>query len=299
MKGTELDLYATSEPSHALAFNLFDGTWISDVPGYGLGKTAHFEDGRLQWFESVCGGFAGKSALELGPMEGGHTYMLAQAGASPVLAIEANSKCFLKCLLVQNALKFNAEFMYGDFRELLRKREQRFDLILASGVLYHMFDPVALLEDMAYASDSLCIWTHYFDADVVRENRNMATHVDPTPTKSVFRGREIDIHRYSYLDSITSTKFIGGTAPQANWMSRASLLSVLDALDMTVIVGREDRDHPAGPAILLYAAHIPGFSETGYLQRYPDVAAAVEQKQFSSGAEHYIRFGRTEGRLIS
>jgi hypothetical protein len=150
---------------------------------------------------------------------------------------------------------------------------------------------------IAHASDSLCIWTHYFDAEVVLENRNMATHVDSTPTRSEFRGREIDIHRYSYLGSLTSAKFIGGTAPQANWMSRASLLTVLDALGMTVIVGRDDRDHPSGPAILLYAAHIPDFSETGYLQRYPDVAAAVEQKQLSSGAEHYIRYGRTEGRL--
>ncbi|MGF6305354.1 class I SAM-dependent methyltransferase [Paraburkholderia sp. WC7.3d] len=191
MKGTELDLYATDEPGHALAFNLFNGTWVSDVPGYGLGMAPHFDDGRLHWFETVCGGFSGKSVLELGPMEGGHTFMMAKAGASRVLAIEANSKSFLKCLLVQNALKFNAEFMYGDFRELLKKRDQRFDLILASGVLYHMIDPVSLLENMAHASDSICIWTHYYDAEVARTNTNMQSHVDPTPTISEFRGREV------------------------------------------------------------------------------------------------------------
>ncbi|MGF6443876.1 class I SAM-dependent methyltransferase [Paraburkholderia youngii] len=297
MKGTELDLYATEEPGHTLAFNLFDGTWVSDVPGYGLGMAPHFDDGRLHWFETMCGGFSGKSVLELGPMEGGHTFMMAKAGASRVLAIEANSKSFLKCLLVQNALKFNAEFMYGDFRELLKKRDQRFDLILASGVLYHMTDPVSLLEDMAYASDSICIWTHYYDAEVVRTNANLRTHFDPTPTISEFRGREVHLHRHSYLDSINNAKFIGGSAPQVNWMTRESLMAVLDALGLTVVVGMDDRDrHPAGPSILLYAAHIPHFDEAQYLQRNPDVAEAVAQKHISSGAEHYIRYGRTEGR---
>ncbi len=101
LKGNELDLYTTQEPSHALAFDLFSDTWFSTVPHYGLGAAPHFEDGRIQWLERVCGGFAGKSVLELGPMEGGHTYMLSHGGASRVLAIEANSKAFLKCLLVQ------------------------------------------------------------------------------------------------------------------------------------------------------------------------------------------------------
>ncbi|WP_168991644.1 bifunctional 2-polyprenyl-6-hydroxyphenol methylase/3-demethylubiquinol 3-O-methyltransferase UbiG [Paraburkholderia sp. UYCP14C] len=235
--------------------------------------------------------------LELGPMEGGHTFMMAKGGASRVLAVEANSKSFLKCLLVQNALKFNAEFMYGDFRELLKKRDQRFDMILASGVLYHMIDPVSLLEDMAHASDSICIWTHYYDAEVARTNSNMQNHVDPAPTISEFRGREVHTHRYSYFDSVNNAKFIGGTAPQANWLTRESMMAVLDALGMTVIVGLDDRDqHPAGPSILLYAAHIPNFNEAKYLQLNPDVAEAVAHKHIGSGAEHDIRYGRAEGR---
>ncbi|MGA9912031.1 MAG: class I SAM-dependent methyltransferase [Paraburkholderia sp.] len=296
MKETELDLYSTEEPSHALALTLFDGTWISNVPGYGLGTAPHFEDGRLQWLERACGGIAGRSVLELGPMEGGHTFMLAKAGASRILSIEANSKCFLKCLLVQNALKFNAEFMYGDFRALLRKREQRFDLILASGVLYHMTDPVSLLEDMAHASDSICIWTHYYDSDVAKVNSNMQTHLEVDPKISSFRGKTIETHRMDYRQSIENTKFIGGTAPHAYWITKESLMTVLKELGMTVMVGLDDHEHPAGPSILLYATRIPDFSETRYLEQNPDVAQAVANGHFKSGADHYIRFGRTEGR---
>jgi 2-polyprenyl-3-methyl-5-hydroxy-6-metoxy-1,4-benzoquinol methylase len=266
------------------------------VPNYGLGAAPHFEDGRIQWLERACGGFAGKSVLELGPMEGGHTYMLAQGGASRVLAVEANSKCFLKCLLVQNALKFNAEFMYGDFRKLLQKRDQQFDLILASGVLYHMTDPVALLEDMAHASDSICIWTHYFDSDVARTNANMQTHMDAESTLSEFRGRPVTTHRMNYLRSIENKKFIGGTAPHSYWITKESLLTVLKELGMTVIVGIDDQDHPAGPSILLYATRIPNFNEASYLEHNPDVADAVANHHITSGAEHYIRYGRAEGR---
>jgi hypothetical protein len=296
LKGTELDLYTTQEPSHSLAFDLFNDTWFSNVPNYGLGAAPHFEDGRIQWLERVCGGFAGKSVLELGPMEGGHTYMLSQGGASRVLAVEANSKAFLKCLLVQNALKFNAEFMYGDFRKLLQKRDQRFDLILASGVLYHMTDPVSLLEDMAHASDSIGIWTHYYDADVARTNRNMQQHGDVEPTISEFRGRSVATHWMNYLGAIENKRFIGGTAPHANWITKESLLAVLHELGMTVIIGLDDQDHPAGPSILLYATRIPNFSEASYLDHNPDVAQAVAGGHFTSGAEHYIRFGRAEGR---
>lgn len=40
------------------------------------------------------------------------------------------------------------------------------------------------------------------------------------------------------------------------------------------------------------------FVETAYLELHPDVAAAVESGAISSGAEHYVRWGMREGRLI-
>ncbi|MFM0432402.1 class I SAM-dependent methyltransferase [Paraburkholderia aspalathi] len=298
MTGTELDLYTNEEPSHNLAFNLFGGTWSSNIPGFGLGTGTLFEDGRIQWLEQVCDGIAGKSVLELGPLEGGHTFMLANAGASSILAIESNAKAFLKCLLVQNALKFSAEFMYGDFRKVLQRREQHFDMILASGVLYHMTDPVALLEDMAHASNSICLWTHYYDSDVAATNASMQKHISATPSTSEFRTRSIHMHRQDYLDNLENKKFIGGSSSHSNWLTRESLLGILDDLGMTVIIGRDDSDHAAGPSILLYATRISDFDESGYLERHPDVARAVDNGQFKSGQEHYIRFGKNEGRSL-
>lgn len=41
------------------------------------------------------------------------------------------------------------------------------------------------------------------------------------------------------------------------------------------------------------------FNESEYLDLYPDVAAAVQSGIFSSGWEHYQKFGKSEGRLPS
>ena len=57
--------------------------WSSQFPsGSGLtgGNAALFEDQRLVWALQRLGGVKGKRVLELGPLEGGHTYMLEQAG---------------------------------------------------------------------------------------------------------------------------------------------------------------------------------------------------------------------------
>lgn len=41
-----------------------------------------------------------------------------------------------------------------------------------------------------------------------------------------------------------------------------------------------------------------GFNEAYYLKRYPDVAAAVAAGDFTSGAEHYMKHGKAEGRKV-
>lgn len=224
--------------------------------------------------------------------------MMATAGAAKIVAIESNSKAFLRCLLVQNALKFDAEFMFGDFRPVLAKRDQKFDLIVASGVLYHMADPVSLLEDMAAGSDSLCLWTHYYDPELATTNARMKRHLSTEPTISEFHGMTVETHRHDYLQFLDGPKYAGGTAPYSQWMTRESLIGVLEYLGMTVIVGMEDRSHEAGASILLYATRLPGYQEESYLANNPDVAEAVQNGHFRSGAEHYIRYGRAEGRPI-
>jgi hypothetical protein len=54
------------------------------------------------------------SLLELGPLEGAHTYQLEKLGAKSILAIEANVEAFLKCLITKEITGLQvAKFMLG------------------------------------------------------------------------------------------------------------------------------------------------------------------------------------------
>jgi SAM-dependent methyltransferase len=249
-----LDVYVSSPPSHEAAFRIYDGTWASYVPGYGLGGTPLFDDGRIRWFEQQCGGFKGKRVLELGPLEGGHTYMLSQAGAASITAIESNTIAFLKCLLVKNALKFDADFLLGDFRQYLDTCTVTYDLLLASGVLYHMTEPVKLLQDMAKVSRAIGIWTHYYDADVILKRDDLRRKFDSEPLVQHVGAREILAYKQRYLDALNSQGFCGGSAPISYWLSKDSILGVLSDLGFQVVVGQDAKDHQNGPAMTLFAS---------------------------------------------
>jgi hypothetical protein len=98
-----LDQYAASAPSPQNAIDIFEGEWASQLPDPTLraGSITLFDDYRIKWFAEHLGGFQNKTVLELGPLEAGHTYMLERLGAASILAIEANTRAFLKCLIVK------------------------------------------------------------------------------------------------------------------------------------------------------------------------------------------------------
>jgi len=52
-------------------------------------------------------------------------------------------------------------------------------------------------------------------------------------------------------------------------------------------------------AVLRRSGTNDDFNEQDYLDAYPDVAAAVQAGLFKNAREHYLRHGRTEGRLAS
>ncbi len=248
-----LDAYVTSPPSREAAFRIFDGQWSCSVPGYGLGAVPQFDDDSIRWLEQQCGGFKGKRILELGSLEGGHTYMLSRAGAAAITSIEANTNAFLKCLIVQNALKFNADFILGDFRPYLDTCTDTYDLLLASGVLYHMMEPMKLLQDMANVSRSIYIWTHYYDADVILNREDLKKKFESDPRVQHFGGREIISYKQSYLEALQWKGFCGGSGATSYWMTKESILGVLAGLGFQVVIGK-DFQHYNGPAIMLFAS---------------------------------------------
>ncbi len=73
----------------------------------------------------LFGGFVGRKVLELG-----HTYMLHQLGATRIDAFEANTRAFLKCLVVTQILYVDCtKSLLGDFAEYLRQSSKSYDWV--------------------------------------------------------------------------------------------------------------------------------------------------------------------------
>lgn len=246
--------YVTSAPSPQNALDIFEREWWSRLPrpfaNLRAGELNTFEDPRITWAISEFGDAAGRSALELGPLEGGHSYMLERAGFESIIAIEANPRSYLKCLIVKETLGLcRTRFLCGDFVEYLRNSPPHFDAVLASGVLYHMVEPVELIALVSRVTRWLFLWTHYYDGDLLQRNPKVRARFTG---EQQFSGHDFEclLFRYRYGGSFT----IGGARSYAHWMRRDDIMRCLKHFGFTNIrTGFETPDHANGPAFALVA----------------------------------------------
>jgi len=199
------------------------------------------------------GGVDGSCVLELGPLEGGHTYRLTQAGAT-VTAIEAQTTAYLKCLIAKELLGIsNARFLLGDFMSYLRDEPEHVDVCFASGVLYHMRNPVETIALMSRVAEKLFLRTHVYDEAIIRASELHS----PRFTRSVpsaYDGFEHTLYRFDYAESLQGKGFCGGSAVYSNWLTRDDLLAALARFGWQVdAIGFDEPDHVHGPALALVA----------------------------------------------
>lgn len=250
-----LDQYVKTQPTPQNVVDLFAGEWSSRLPdvdgSLAAGSVDLFNDPRLLWAAEQFGGFGGQQVLELGPLEAGHTYMLEKLGAESVLAIESNSRAFLKCLIVKELYGLaRSRFLLGDFVQFLRGTDRRFDCCLASGVLYHMVNPVELLCLIAKVSRRAVIWTHYYDQTLLKR-AGRSRHFGKTQD-STFNGFPHALHRHNYGSSLKFAGFCGGSAAFSNWMTADGILAALRHVGFQrVEINFHQTDHPNGPCFCL------------------------------------------------
>jgi len=250
-----LDQYIKTAPVPQHLVDIFRGEWSSILPesqGSLTGGTIDlFNDQRIQWAAEQFGGFAGQCILELGPLEAGHTYMLEKMGAASVSAIEANTRAFLKCLIVKELYGLSrCRFMLGDFVQFLRETDQQFDCCIASGVLYHMINPVELLNLVAKVSRKALIWTHYYDETLLKKLGRLK-HFGKRQESS-FGGFHHSLFKHNYGSSLKFAGFCGGSAAFSNWLSAEDILAALRHVGFSKIaINFHQPDHPNGPAFCL------------------------------------------------
>lgn len=244
-------------PSPLNAVRIFSGEWASKFPSdfpkfpesgaYGL-----FEDERIEWADqalrTIGSGFRGADVLELGPLEGGHTYMMARLGANEVLAIEANARAYLKCLVVKEVLELgNARFLLGNALPYLRSKSRTFDVGVACAFLNHLVQPVEVIELLAAQCRAVYLWNVVFHPSVFEKQPELETRFAP-PIRSEWSGFQHTLHPHFYGEGIDYRKFWGGTDPSCCWMEAEDMVAALKHFGFTRWVAREE-DNPFGKAL--------------------------------------------------
>jgi len=229
--------------------DIFAGRWASDLSDIALGtvsgKVRHFSDDRRPVEAMKALGAHAPTGdlriLELGPLEAGHTYQFEKMGVGEIVAIEANVEAYLKCLIVKNIANLrNARFLFGDIVEYLKEDKSRYDFIFCCGVLYHMQDPLQLIELMAARTDRIYLWTHYF----TEEARPGLRTVD------VKRGGEAYVYHQLAYENMDAGTFWGGNKPVASFLSRDDIVRAFRQHGFTRFqLHEEDLRHPAGPCL--------------------------------------------------
>jgi hypothetical protein len=259
MKTDILDAYVKNAPSSQNVIDIFKGEWSSKMPSHSNltsipGPAALFEDGRILWVDGKIGGFWGKDILELGPLEGAHSYMMQKLGARSIVAIEANTRAYMKCLCVKEVFHLDkVQFRLGDFVSYFDQNSDRFDAVIASGILYHQADPISLLAKIATTSDSLFVWTHYYDREIIEGSLQWKPYFDfPQLIEvGVFQGLGA---RRNYNDALNWQGFAGGSSQSALWLSKPTILAILKDVGFDrVEVTLDHPDHPHGPAFAFLA----------------------------------------------
>ena len=259
------EVYCRQSPSSQTMADIFKGEWFSAFPAqYGIeaGTINHFDfsvDPRVQWTDqTLFSGLKGLRVLELGPYEAYNTWQLEQLGATDVIAIENNKISFLKCLVVKEITGLKASFLHGDFIPYLDHcvaANERFDILWASGVLYHQTRPLDLLEAISKVTTKVFIHTHYYDEQMIAANPELKSYFNPRKNEFHERdGFKVELFYKSYKGSNRGAMFSGGAQDYSFWLKKEDIFAFLKRLGFSKITIEVDTpDHSNGPGICFLA----------------------------------------------
>jgi hypothetical protein len=252
-----LDEYVATMPSPQNAVDALPG-WNTAFPPeipVVAGPACLYYDPRILWALDLFGSLEGRHVIELGPLEASHTYMLEQRQPASIDAVEANKLSFLRCLVVKELLGLRiARFHLGNFIPWLEVGDQHYDFLVASGVLYHMNDPVRLLELIAERCNAFYLWTHYAsdEAMPIGDPRRLAFVGEPTT--EMRHGVAVRTHLRSYWGAWKDKAFCGGMQDLHRWIEKQDILAVIQALGFgEVYVAHDDPTHQNGPSFSIFA----------------------------------------------
>lgn len=241
--------FETRSPSPQTVIDLWQGNWASDlrevldVEGSGQARLFRGDPrpGQAAEAHGAGGRFDGASILELGPLEAGHSLALQELGAARITGVEASAEAYLKCLAVKELLGIDRlRLLFGDAVGFLEATPDRYDVVFCSGFLYHMADPLRLIEAIARVTDRCFVWTHYHDAADAAAPR-VAGPLERNGFAT--RGWRLDY-------GAKGARFWGGNQSGACWLELDAMLAAFAhaGLGQATLIDRQ-AEHPHGPAV--------------------------------------------------
>ena len=198
------------------------------------GHVSAIGDIRIQRFHDFAP--EAETILELGALEGAHTFMLAQhPGVKRVLGIEGRAANMRKALFLKELLRVpNADFVQANL-ETDPISFGTFDAVICCALLHHLPRPWKLIEQLASVAPKLFLWVMCADdasADV---------------TVDGFRGRN---QTEGGLEDALS-----GLSSHSFWLTLGSLVEALtkSGYDRIEII-HNDLTNPLGRAVTLGAS---------------------------------------------
>ena len=177
-----------------------------------------------------------KSVVELGSLEGGHSFALAQSKTvEKVLAIESREVNIEKAKFVKTVLDDKkVEFLQDDIEKLDLGQFGKFDAVFCSGLLYHLPRPWELIPKLAKISPNIFIWTQVSEEAKAKKLREG------------WRGK---FYREGGLFDPLS-----GMSKKSFWFSLGSLINILTENGYKEVkIIENNLKHPNGAAVTLAA----------------------------------------------
>jgi protein-L-isoaspartate O-methyltransferase len=98
--------------------------------------------------------FTGKTVLDIGCNSGFYSFAAKLRGARSVLGVDYFQHCVDQATLMREILQVDVDFRQGD-GETLRQGLGPFDIVLNTGVIYHLQNPMQMLSNMAALTGEL------------------------------------------------------------------------------------------------------------------------------------------------
>ena len=192
---------------------------------------------------------------DFGPLEGGHSYMLEQAGAAEIDRGGGEQHCAtFKCLLVQQAPRPREDASSGSATSC-RGWTTTNDTYRPGGrggrALPRVRPGAGPRRHLSGRRTQVYLWTHYVDFDLMPQtDRRYKRWL--VVEEHDYRGAPYPLHRRAYKKTHSDPKFIGGVHTTTAWIEKQTILEVFGANGYEVEIAHEANNH-SGPSASFFA----------------------------------------------